>query len=464
MNASRRNIRRNNKIVKYQKTHFNIGTIIFLMIFVYIIVVSFSYLRKEPLSIYEVTEKQMSDDNLVTGFAIREETIYNADISGTIAFYNGKSKKVSKDSPIYSIDSTGAIASYFNDNQSDKNIEQAEIDAVRNIIHKYKTDYNNANYSNVYDFRYSIESSMLSFMTDSSIDKIIKAINKSGAKGTIATTKESGIITYWSDGYENVKAEDVTLKHFDTADYEKTSFKSSDNVNVGAAICKVITDENWNIVVNLNSDQYAKLEDKNYIRIRFASDNLDVSTDFELFTSNNEYFANIKMNRFLEKYLDERYIKLELLLNSVEGLKIPQSSILEKNCYKIPADFIAKGGPDGKDQLVFENYDKSGTKILDTIDSFCMKDDEYVYLDTDITKPGTVFVKSDTNETYTVSEMQALKGVYNVNEGFCRFKYVDILYENQEYCIINKSTPYGLAVYDHIVINPELINENDIIY
>ena len=93
MNPSHRNRRRNNKIVKYPKTHFNIGTIIFIMIFIYIIVVSFNYLKKEPLSIYEVTEKQMSDDNFVVGFAMRDETVYNADISGTVAFYNGKSKK-----------------------------------------------------------------------------------------------------------------------------------------------------------------------------------------------------------------------------------------------------------------------------------------------------------------------------------------------------------------------------------
>ena len=62
--------RRNKKVVKYQKTHFNIGTIAFVLIFIYIVTISISYFNKEQLSIYEVTEKQMSDDNVVVGFAV----------------------------------------------------------------------------------------------------------------------------------------------------------------------------------------------------------------------------------------------------------------------------------------------------------------------------------------------------------------------------------------------------------
>ena len=93
-----------------------------------------------------------------------------------------------------------------------------------------------------------------------------------------------------------------------------------------------------------------------------------------------------------------------------------------------------------------------------------MQDEQWVYLDTDTIQPGTVFYNPANNETYTAGEMQTLKGVYNVNKGYCQFKYVDILYENQEYCIIYDETKYGLAVYDHIIINPEQVNENDIIY
>ena len=39
--------RRNTKIVRYRKTHFNIGTILFVMLLVYVIVVSVTYLQKE---------------------------------------------------------------------------------------------------------------------------------------------------------------------------------------------------------------------------------------------------------------------------------------------------------------------------------------------------------------------------------------------------------------------------------
>ncbi len=83
--------------------------------------------------------------------------------------------------------------------------------------------------------------------------------------------------------------------------------------------------------------------------------------------------------------------------------------------------------------------------------------------------PGTVFVSPNSTDpnnpdNYTVGEMKTFVGVYNVNKGYCQFKNTEIIYDSPEYCIVKKDTKYGLAIYDHIVINPELINENDIIY
>lgn len=462
--------RRNTKIVRYRKTHFNIGTILFVMLLVYIIVVSVTYLQKEPLSIYEVTEKNRSDDNSITGIALREETVYNADTGGTIALYNSKSKKVAKGSPLFSIDSTGAFSNYISDLTNDANLSKSDIDYMRNAIHNYRIGYDNADYTAVQDFKYTVESSILSAMSQESIDAFLQQINQAGSKCTIGTAVESGIVTYWSDGLENLKKEDITPETFEQKNYSKISVKTSDTVDSGQAVCKVATSEKWSIVVKLDSEQYAKLEKMNYVKIRFCSDNLEINANYDLYTSGTDYYASINFNGYLARYIDERFIKIELILNSVEGLKIPKSSLIEKNCYKVPIEFLTKGQQSTKDILVYIPYENSesesdGTPALAEIDSFCMKDENFVYIDANAIKPGTVFIKpGETADTFVSGEMQLLKGVYNVNKGYCQFKYVDILYENQEYCIISKDTPYGLSLYDHILINPELINENDIIY
>ena len=42
--------------------------------------------------------------------------------------------------------------------------------------------------------------------------------------------------------------------------------------------------------------------------------------------------------------------------------------------------------------------------------------------------------------------------------------YYDKLYENEEYTIAKNNTVYGLSTYDHIILNPKLMKENQIIY
>ena len=75
----------------------------------------------------------------------------------------------------------------------------------------------------------------------------------------------------------------------------------------------------------------------------------------------------------------DRYIKLELILNFAEGLKIPLSSIIEKNCYIIPVKYLQKGGENSKESLEYIVTDENGEKTARNIDTFAYKDDEYVY-------------------------------------------------------------------------------------
>ena len=70
---------------------------------------------------------------------------------------------------------------------------------------------------------------------------------------------------------------------------------------------------------------------------------------------------------------------------------------------------------------------------------------------------------SSAGEDYIVSEKKKLSGVYYVNEGYCRFRPVEIQYKNKEYTIVKEQTPYGLAAYDHIVVDPSSLKDDDFI-
>ena len=65
---------------------------------------------------------------------------------------------------------------------------------------------------------------------------------------------------------------------------------------------------------------------------------------------------------------------------------------------------------------------------------------------------------------FRLSETEKLDGVYCCNKGYCEFRPVEISYQNNEYCIIKKNTSGGLSAYDHIILDPKVIREDDIIY
>ena len=44
------------------------------------------------------------------------------------------------------------------------------------------------------------------------------------------------------------------------------------------------------------------------------------------------------------------------------------------------------------------------------------------------------------------------------------FRQIQILNENEEYCIVKEGTSYGLSVYDHIVLNADTVQEDEVIY
>ncbi len=448
-------------VVKYRRTGFSIGSVLFVIILLYIVFVSVHFIRKEHIAIYEVTEKQIYDDNTTTGIAVRKEEVYTADQAGYVGYYNKNSSKVSKGSTIYTIDPAGT----YNDKLTESDtaeLSSENISDIRGKIKSFHTDFRYDDYSSVYNFKYSVESSVLALVSDTMIAQLQDSPGNSGF--SLYSANNTGIVTYWTDGLENLDETSVNEDCFIEENHPKTTHKTSDSINVGEAACKIVTDENWNIIIKLDEKQKQKLEDKDTVRIRFMKDNLETTVPYTLFSADDADYANIALDRYMIRYIDDRYIKLELILNSAEGLKIPVSSVLEKNCYVIPAEYITKGGDSGNDVLVYEYTKKDGSKGSRNIESFAYKDDKYVYVDALLIQPGTNICIPSSEKRFPVSEIKAIKGVYNVNEGYCQFKHIEIIYENKEYCIVKKDTEYGLSVYDHIVVNPDIIDEDDIIY
>ncbi len=461
MTQTRKN--NNTKVIKYKKTRFSIGSVLFVFIILYIVFVSIHYLSKDHISIYEVTEKQIYDDNHVVGLALRNEDVYISDSSGYIGFYNSNKSKVANHTTIYSIDKSGDYKDQMQNTTGTDKLSSENIADIRNEIASFRNDFSYSDYSQTSDFIYGIESSMLSLVSDT----LVSQLNTNGGNNgsfNLYNSRTSGIITYWTDGLETVTPEMINSEYFNQEKYPKKMLKTSDSVSAGDNVCKIINNEQWNIIIPIDEKQKIKMTDSNAVRIRFEKDNFEITVNYTLFQAEGIDYADLSLTKYMSRYLDDRYIDLELILNSAEGLKIPTSSVLEKNCYIVPVEYLIKGGNDNKESLVYITYEEDGTPVPHNLNSFAYKDDKYVYIDATLLTPGTQISIPDTGKTEPVEQIKEVKGVYNVNEGYCQFTHVEIIYENQEYCIVNKDNEYGLSAYDHIVINPETIEEDDIIY
>ncbi len=460
--------KRRNNVRKYRRPiRINLGVIIFLVIFVYLVMIFISYFQKDHISIYEVNEKRIADDNHFKGIALRDETIYYTDKAGYINYYVAEGERVGKNDTIYSVDEDGTVYNQILESDGDASVSVDDSARIRNSISAFRKSYTDSKYNTVKDFCYNLESTVLeagSSAMVSNLKKILKS-SKSSASFSLVSSKKSGIISYTMDGRENLKSSDITKEEFQDAQENRTQLRSTEIVNSGSPVYKMINSEDWQVVIPLTDDQYEKLKEKEQITVIFKKDEVKTTADVSLFENAGSRFASLSFNKYVIHYVNDRFLDIELLISSAEGLKIPVTSILEKEFLLVPKEFVTLGGTANSNGVLKETFDKKGEPeyTFITVTVFGETEDEFYYIDSEQLEAGDTIKKPDSNTDYQLSKTGTLEGVYNVNKGYAVFRLIEKEYANKEYAIVKKGTPYGLSAYDHIVVNAEAISESEII-
>jgi hypothetical protein len=204
--------------------------------------------------------------------------------------------------------------------------------------------------------------------------------------------------------------------------------------------------------------------EKTYVKLTFKKDNLTITAPVSVYQKGEGYFAKLELNSYMLRYVEDRFVTVELNLNSAKGLKIPVSAITEKEFYKVPRSYFTNGGDTSAIGVVKETYTEKGEKTYTFVQTeVYYQDDDFGYVDKSVLSAGDVISNVDTQKTYTISETDKLEGVYNVNKGYCVFRRIEKVYENQEYCIVKSNTTFGLSEYDHIVLEASMAVEQNII-
>lgn len=459
----------NKKVVKYRKPfNINIGVIIFIIIFIYLVFNVFSYMTTTHISVYEVQQGTMAENNVYKGLILREEQVYYSNYTGAVNFYVKEASRVSANNLVYSIDENGDISQKIQEASQDVSVlESGDLSEIEESIYDFQSSYDAQSYYNVYAFKENIDSALNEALNLKALNSLSDYTTSAQASNTfhLISSDRPGIVVYYSDGYEGVTTETFTADMFNESSYTRTSSQNSLSVDSGSPVYKLITSEYWNIVLPIPQNVADELADDDTLQLRFVKDDKKAYATYTIQQRDGQNYLILTLRNSMIRYAKDRYIEVELLLTEETGLKIPNSAITEKEFYTVPIEYFMKGGDSSEDGLLVQREDKDGKTITEFVaPTIYYETDVYYYIDSEDVSADDIILKPDSTSTYKVgSNTAVLKGVYNINKGYAVFKQIDILYQNEEYAIVQTGTTYGIALYDHIALDGSKIQENELI-
>ena len=138
-----------------------------------------------------------------------------------------------------------------------------------------------------------------------------------------------------------------------------------------------------------------------------------------------------------------------------------------KDFYLVPMEYLTQGGDSSESGFNKEVYSESGSSVVFVPATIYYSEEDNYYIEMggeNGFNAGDYIVKPDSTDRYQIGASASLQGVYNINKGYAVFKQIDVLASNDEYYTIKKNMTYGLAVYDHIVLDASTVSEGELIY
>ncbi len=457
-----------NNVIDIKKPRgMNLGLVIFLVIFLYIVIAIFNYFTQKHIESYQVTMGSLSTNNIYKGVALRNETIVRSDNSGYVNYFARESERIGHGNLVYSLDESGKVSEYLKNDIDGSDLTSKDLTELKTDILAFINRFDKNDFSSLYDFKYSVQGTVLK-LSNANILSDIEMINNSGVKDLVNFNyaPTSGYIVYSIDGYEDVSLNDFNSELIDYKNYQKKQLISNELVAEGDPVYKLCTNEDWSIVIQTEPEKAEELIAEEYVKVKFLK-NQDTSWgQVSSYTNaDGETFVMLTFNNSLLAFCTDRFIDIELILEEDNGLKVPNSSIVEKEFFIIPKTYITKGGNSNNEGVLRQIYLEDGSLSTEFIETQIYSETEEEYYIDDMTlRMGDILIMPESMDNYTLSKKGSLIGVYNINKGYADFKQINILYQNEEYSIIKPNTVYGLSSYDYIVLDATTVNDDELIY
>lgn len=445
---------------------------VFALMLFYFIGFVIMYLTRSQVQVYEVQPGSVAYTSTFTGMALREESVVTSDYSGTFNIYQHEGNRVKAGDIVCTVDERGTVAqelAQYTENASSQ-LTSSDISQMVTLINAYRTDYSTTGFSGLSTLRSSLNSVILGAVTsqiEENLDSILAQTN-AGDSFKRLTADQAGYVVYTTDGYESVTEDTFTAQSFNTESYARQRTENNETIESGDAAYKLITSENWYLIVPLSDDQISanQLQNKSAVTVDFLKDNIETTANFEIIERDGQNYGKISLNKYMIRYCTDRFLNIRLVTSRPSGLKVPVSAVVQKSYFSIPASYITQGGANGDEGFITQTKDTSGNMVQMFVSPTIIRDpndEDTVYVSRDELQEGTSLLAPDSDAQYVIGPTGTVNGVYVINTGYTVFEPIYILDKSDEYviCDTDKSS---LSAYDRIVLKASGYKEGDVVY
>ena len=100
---------------------------------------------------------------------------------------------------------------------------------------------------------------------------------------------------------------------------------------------------------------------KTSIKIKLLDSDVTCIGKFSAFIgADGGYYGRITLDKYMTEYVSDRYTEIKIVEAQSSGLKIPKSSVVEKDYYIIPVSYVGRGGDSGNEGFFKQIITESG--------------------------------------------------------------------------------------------------------
>lgn len=459
---------------------------------------SYKLITRETVATEVVRNGTIGESNDYNGIIIRDEQIFKSSAEGMVTYYYSEGDRVKKNSTVCNIVDSKS-ASILQEQIEKKNTEINKVQESRSDISLIQEDINRTNskikaitntyvigniddrLNNLYTFKDRLDAEInlrnRQLLADnqgsakSLIDERLKYDEQLKSITNEIVSSESGIVSFSFDEYEEMfsidKMENLTKEEVDMV-IEDAQRVNSTNVELDKPIFKIIKNFEWYIATYIPNEVTAEwaiddnktlvFEDKKFSPLNVKIKNIISKGDYKL--------VIFYTDRDMLDYINTRSVRFKIETETYEGLKVPNTAIVEKTFLKIPLECVFQNS--GQDSVL--KVQDSGQVYVPIKISFNDETETFAYILQDFSVDSISLKINDTilksnGEQYTISETTTRCGVYVVNRGTADLKTVEIVKSNNTHSIVESVGTYdALKIYDSIISDAKSTKENDLIY